>query len=476
MSTTLPLSTILNVAVVVSPAGTPGPSFNQALIVGPSAVIPSVGGNSRLRLYNNLTAMATDGFSVTSPEYLAAEVYFGQNPSPFYLWVGRQDLTAIAVAAIGAASGSAYALNDIVTVIQAGGSLGQLKVTGVNGSGAVTALAVIQGSQGTGYSVGSNLNTSGGSGTGLEVNITSIGETPLQAVNACRTANPQWYACMFAGSASDADHESIAAYIEGASPSSVYFLTTGDPGILNGVTPNLLSILQAANYRRTFSVYSTTQGGAFPNNAYASAAPMGLAMGLNTGAAGSYFDLMFKRMSGVGAEPLTQSQVNAICGTNDRTSTGLNGNVFLIYQNGAYSWMQPAVMAGGSWFDEVLQLDMLASDMQTSGVNLLTSVPALPITNAGVLQMKAVLSAACDRSVARGFIAPSGTWQGSNVGSGPAAVVTGQAFTKGYFLYAPSVSSLSAGQRSARQLPPITALVIEAQSGHSLGVTVLVQQ
>jgi hypothetical protein len=119
---------------------------------------------------------------------------------------------------------------------------------------------------------------------------------------------------------------------------------------------------------------------------------------------------------------------------------------------------------------------MLASDMQTSGVNLLTSVPALPITNAGVLQMKAVLSAACDRSVARGFIAPSGTWQGSNVGSGPAAVVTGQAFTKGYFLYAPSVSSLSAGQRSARQLPPITALVIEAQSGHSLGVTVLVQQ
>ena len=42
------------------------------------------------------------------------------------------------------------------------------------------------GQQGTGYSVATGLSTTGGSGTGLQVDITAIGESALQAAMACR--------------------------------------------------------------------------------------------------------------------------------------------------------------------------------------------------------------------------------------------------------------------------------------------------
>jgi hypothetical protein len=420
--------------------------------------------------------MASDGFSTNAPEYLAAQVYFGQTPAPTYLWVGRQDLTALKTIAIGAAAGTGYVVGDVVTVVQGGASGGQVQVTTIGAAGAVTGIQLVTGSQGTGYANGTNLATSGGTGTGLQINVTAIGETAAQAIQACRLANPQWYACMFVGTAADSDHQAIAAYIEGASPASVYFLTTGSPGVLNGTAGNLLALLQAANYRRTFSQYSTTQSGAFPNNAYASAAAMGYAMAANTRAAGSYFDLMFKALAGVGTEPLTPTQVNAICGTIDRSSAGLNGNVFVAYQNGSYAWLQPAIMASGVFFDEVLNLDMLAADIQTAGVNLLTSVPSLPITNNGVTQMKATVAGACERAKALGFIAPSGTWQGVAVGTGNASFQPGDAVPNGYFVYAPPVSSLSSADRAARKMPPITIGLIEAQSGHSLSISIQVQR
>ncbi len=469
----LPLSQILNVAVVVSPAAVPGPSFNQALIVGPSNVIPS---SERLRLYSSVAAMLADNFTDDDPEYKAATLYFGQTPQPTYLWVGRQDLTAIAAVEAGTYAGTGYKAGDVVTVVQAGASGGKLKVTAIGTGGAVTGFEIVPGSRGTLYSVASGLSTTGGSGTGLSVNITAIGETPLQAMQACRVAQTDWYACMFVGTATDADCLEIAAFIESASPASVYFVTTGEADVLNTPADNLLADLKSAKYRRTFAMYATTQGGTFPNNAYASAAPMGYAMGANTGAAGSYFDVMFKAIYGVAPEPLTQSQANAICGPIDRSSPGLNANVMLSYQNGSYSWIQPAIMASGDFFDEVLNLDMLASDMQFSGVNLLTSVPALPITDGGVTMMKNVLAGACERAKARGFIAPSGIWQGVGVGTGSAAIEPGDALPQGYYLYAPPVSSMSAARRAARIMPPITALVIEAQSGHSLAVTLDVQR
>ena len=474
----LPLSDIIPVSVIVAPLAVPGLTFNQGLIVGSSVTIPSIGANSRLRLYTSVNDMLTDGFSTSSPEYLSATLYFGQTPQPTFLWVGRQDLTAIQTVAIGASAGTGYVVGDLLTVVQGGASGGVVKVTTIGGSGAVTGVAPVDGQRGTGYAVASNLVTSAitGSGSGFTVSISTIGETALQSVTACRIAQPAWYACMFVGTAADADHEAIAGYIEAATPASTYFLTSGASSILNNTTPNLFAVLKASAYRRTWSIYSTTQSGAAPNNIYASAAAMGKAMGLNTGAPASYFDLMFKQLAGVIPEPLTQTQVNVIGGTIDRSDPGLNGNLYLYYQNGAYLWVQNGTMSSGVFFDEVLQLDMLANDCQTSGVNLLVSLPSLPLTDGGVNMMKTALAGACQRSQSRGFIAPAGKWLGVTIGSGAGSIQNGDNLPIGWTIYAPPVSTLSAGQRAARILPSFTIVLIEAGSAHSLAVSIVVQR
>src|SRR5271154_38982 len=92
----LPLSNIIPISVVLTPSFPPGLTFNQALIVGSSTVIPTVpvgSSNTRLRQYTSVNAMLTDGFTTTSAEYESATLYFGQSPAPNYLWVGRQNLT-----------------------------------------------------------------------------------------------------------------------------------------------------------------------------------------------------------------------------------------------------------------------------------------------------------------------------------------------------------------------------------------------
>lgn len=65
--------------------------------------------------------------------------------------------------------GTGYHVNDVVAVVQTGGSGGQLKVLSVDGGGGVTGLAVQ--SAGTNYFLAMGLKTTGGTGSGLQVDI-----------------------------------------------------------------------------------------------------------------------------------------------------------------------------------------------------------------------------------------------------------------------------------------------------------------
>lgn len=639
-SPTLPLSIIFPTTVSITPAGSPGLTFNQALIVGSSNVIPTVGvGNIRLRQYTSLNGLLQDGFSSTSPEYLAASVYFDQSPQPTFVWIGRQDKTAIAAMNIHAGStgtgyyvndvvtvtqsgasggqaqvmsltggnsattatlvsghagtgyttapsipttggsgtgltvditaggidtakptsgaggtgylvndvvgvangvggqltvlavdasgvvlslgvksgkqgsgyttgsntsttggtgtgllvditaaalsgavihaaggGSGYAVNDVVTVVQAGASGGQLKITAINPAGSVATIQMIPGGQGSGYSAANSLSVTGGHGTGLQVDITGVGESPLQAVQACRLGQPSWYTCMFVGAATVADHVAIAGFLEGATPPSQYFCTSSEAGVPSGDVSTLPGQMMAMNFRRTNVTYSTPQGGQYPNNVYACAAPMGYAMGANSGAPASAFALAYKSMVGIPAELLTQTQASNVCGSADGSITGLRCNMVADFQNGSY----PALFiygrnSSGNWFDEILQLDMLISDIQTSCMNLFTSQPKIPITDTGVTMVKTVMAACLERSKQRGFIAPAGTWQGVNVGYGAGAIKTGDAFPLGYDIFTPPVATLSQGQRVNRQLPATTICLIESGGAVYMAINLLVQ-
>lgn len=461
---TLPISDIVNVVVQISPQAPAQPTFNQGLIVGNSTVIPSYGASSRVRQYSSLAQMTSDGFTTNSPEYLAASSLMAQTPPPQFFWVGRQDLTAISTVIPHAGNaGINYAVGDLVTIVQGGGSHGVAHVVSIGGGGAVTALdfGTPGATQGTGYADATALTTTGGAGTGLEVDITSIGESCLQALQACRAASYQWYACMVIGAAL-ADHEAIASWAESITPVVAYMGQTSDAAVLANSAGNVLSVLKAAGYRRTMMIYSTTQSGAAPNNIYAAAALIGRAMGLNSGLAGSYYTMKFKTLVGIIAEPLTETQKNSI--------ENNNGNLYLSYGN-AYTFVEQGVMMNGTFFDELVGLDMLASDMQYNVMNLLTENPSIPQTDPGETQLIHAVNQACETALAIGFIA-GGIWEGVRILN----LFPGNPVPKGYITQAPPYSTQSTSDRQARKAMPIYVAIIEAGSTHFLTIGVYVQR
>ncbi|WP_380183577.1 DUF3383 family protein [Kalamiella sp. sgz302252] len=81
----LPLSGIVNVDVIMSPAATTGRNFGSMLIMGDATVIPLT---ERLRLYSSAADIGAD-FGLDSAEYQAAAVWFAQSPQPQQLYIGR---------------------------------------------------------------------------------------------------------------------------------------------------------------------------------------------------------------------------------------------------------------------------------------------------------------------------------------------------------------------------------------------------
>lgn len=460
-SPNLPLSIIVNVSIQVSAQSAPSPQFNQSIIIGPSAVIPSVGANSRVRLYLSLTGMLTDGFTTASPEYQAAQLYFGQSPPPQYLQVGRQDLTSLnTVIPHSGVQGTGYLVGDTLTIVQGGASGGTVRVSTIGAGGSVTGITIL--TDGTGFTVANSLATTGGSGSGAEVDITVIGETPLTAVQACRVASSSWWGCMVTDAVT-ADHEAIAAFVQGMTPVGAYFCTTGDAAVLNNVANNLGASLKAANYTRTFCFYSTTQGGAAPNNIYSCAAAMGVMMGLNTGLPSSYFTMKFKVLSGIIPEPLTISQINTI--------EGNNVNLYLAYASSDYTILeQGTTPVSGTYMDQVLFRDILAASIQFNVMNLLVGVPSVPQTNPGETELIHAVNQACAAQVITGYISP-GIWEGVTIVN----LSAGDPVPLGYLSQAYPYSLQSPSDHAARKAQPIYTAICESGAVHSLTIGLYIQ-
>jgi hypothetical protein len=529
---TFSLQPVVDVEVYVAQAAAPRQAFNQGLVVGTSSVIPSCGGtNNRIRRYTSPAGLLTDLFALTDPEYLAALAYFAQAPAPTYLWVGRQDLTSLkTVIPSATAKGSGYSVNDVITVVLAGASLGTVRVAtvGTNGTGIATAqvhtdakgtgysqgdvLTVTQAGAvggtltvetigaggsvetvsvltagdgysveaelattvapaggtgakvdiltldtsgsvetvvvvtgGTGYSVDTDLVATGGTGVGLTVDITAVGETPLIALAACRLVNWDWYSCI-ALAAVEADHLAIAAWAETETPRVVYFINTQDADIINGVDDNLADQLKALLYSRTFVMYCGS-------SLYAAASVMGRAMGLNTGLANSAYTLKFKNLVGIDTEDVTVTQQAA--------AEGYSANLYLSYAN-YYSWLEQGVMASGTFFDQVINRDMLANNIQLTVADLLNQSVKIPQTDDGMTAIALKMMQACDEAVTLGYLAP-GNWRGLPILN----LDTGDTLPKGYLIQAPACADQSDADRSLRKSVPFYISVIEAGAVHS---------
>lgn len=85
---TLPLTSIVDVIINLSPRATRSKEFNTPLFLGTSPVIDL---EDRVQIYSSTQSMLDAGFTYDSDEYRAANIYFSQTPTPNQLAVGRWD-------------------------------------------------------------------------------------------------------------------------------------------------------------------------------------------------------------------------------------------------------------------------------------------------------------------------------------------------------------------------------------------------
>jgi hypothetical protein len=192
---------------------------------------------------------------------------------------------------------------------------------------------------------------------------------------------------------------------------------------------------------------------------------MGYAMGANIKTARSAFTLMHKRVTGVAPDNLSETQVFYLLKA--------NGNYYVSRGfDGEYSMFETGTMANGTWFDEVLNLDMLVNDMQLAILDLLVSRPKIPQTEEGMNDIKLSMLPSLRNSRRIGFIAP-GRWNGPNLWltEDLLALETGDMLDKGYLVVSEPVDEQSQADRDARKAPPIYTPLKLAGAIH----TVLVQ-
>jgi len=471
----LPVSRLVNVIVNLSPLAAPTRSFGVLMIAGDSNVID---GSQRFRTYSSISGVALD-FGTSAPEYYAAQLYFGQSPTPTTLMIGRWIRTASAGLNIGGVLTATQQMLSNFTVITNGSfkisvdgtlytiaSLNFSGATNLNGvativtAGLTGATCTWDGSKftitssSTGTSSAISFAQSSSSGTDISaiLKLTAAtgarlvsgyaAETPVQCASILSDMSTLWYGLMFSASVQPTDDQSIAvsSFIEAVDIRRIYGVTIIDPGVLDSSnTTDLASRQMAAGYLRSFCQYSLNQ--------YAIASYFGRAFTVDFTGNNTVITMMFKQEPSVAAENLTTTQAN--------TLQSKRCNVFTQYVNNT-NIIQYGVMSGPAWFDEIHDTDWLQDAVQNACYNLLyTSPTKIPQTDQGMNQLVNAISQVCAQAVTNGIVAP-GTWTSTATFG---QLTTGSFLKTGYYIYAQPIALQSQADREARIAPPIQVAI-----------------
>jgi hypothetical protein len=128
------------------------------------------------------------------------------------------------------------------------------------------------------------------------------------------------------------------------------------------------------------------------------------------------------------------------------------------------------MVPSGQFFDQILGIDMLVSDLQYEETNTLYVYQAVPQDDEGQSILLHAADVACYKSVNRGFLA-AGIWQGPTVLN----LQAGMSVPSGYRNQSPSYASLGA-KPANRQAAPIYCAVILAEAVQFVVIAVYVQQ
>lgn len=494
MAKALPVSRIVNVGVILTPAGAQSQSLSDMLILGTSDVIDPL---ERMRTYSDVASIATD-FGTSAPEYRAALLWFQQAPQPTRLHIGRWVNTAAGGGLRGAPLTAAQQALANFTAITSGAfryqkdgaaatSVSALNFSGVTNLNAVAAL--LQGSmtgvtvvwnasigrfeftsQTTGPTSGISFFTAPVSGTDItqllgarEVDSGSYVFAGQAAETAEQAAllfddqfGQQWYAMVVPG-ADAANQIILAGVIEASVNKHVLGVTSQEAGTLVAVTTSdLASQLQALGYDRTMLQYSSF-------NPYSVVSALARILTTNYLGNNTVITLKFKQEPGIVAETLSTSQANV--------AASKNANVFVNYANDT-AILQEGVMVNGEFVDTILGIDWLAVTLQRDLYNVLyTSTTKIPQTDRGQQLLNTTAEAVCGQGVVNGLLAP-GVWNAGGFGQ----ITQGDFLPKGFYVYSPSFNTQAPADRAARRSMPIQIAAKLAGAIHDINVTVNVNQ
>lgn len=494
MANALPVSRLINVSVNLTPQAAQSQNLTDLLILGSSPVIDVV---SRMRTYDSLSAVASD-FGTTAPEYLAAVLWFEQQPQPTEIRIGRWAKTATAGQLVGATLSAAQQAiaawqaitTGAFTITVDGGTVQH--VTGLNFSSdtnlngvASTINAVLTGatiawdsnfdqftitSNSSGTTSTVSFLTAPTSGTDISsmLGMTASSSGAYQANGiAAETAaaavalfdqmfGRQWYAVTIPGAA-DADLLNVSAYIEAANTKHFHAVTTMEAGVLVPTdTSDIAYELAQLKYNKTATQFSSS-------NDAAATSLMGRILTTDYTANNTAITLMYKQEPGIVAESLNETQIGAL--------EAKNCNVFVNYDNDT-AIIEPGVCASGQFIDTVIGCDNLAVDIQTAVYNLLyQSTTKIPQTDAGNHLIATTIEGVLQQYVTNGFLAP-GVWNSGGFGT----LNQGDYLPTGYYVYAPPISTQSQADRSARKSVTFQIAAKLAGAVHTVDIQINVNQ
>lgn len=496
MAQTLPVSTYVNVNIILTPAGAQAQNLSTLLIMADTPVLDPA---RRFRTYATLTELASD-FGTTGDVYNSAALYFAQAPQPSKVGVGRwvaansagglrcapltapqqtlANWTAItngsfrvqingaaAVNITGLNFSAALNLSGVAAIIQAAMSgvtvswnatVGRFEFvsTTTGATSSVSFLSTATASVGTDIS-----GTLGGLSTssGAYVYQGQVAESATAALTALDSDyGQQWYAVVVP--AADVTTQlALSALVEGMNNRHILGVTTQQTGCLvAGDTTNIAYQLKQMGRKKTVVQYSG-------NSAYAVSSLLGRAITTNFQGNNTVIDLMYKNEPGVVAESIGSSQAAAL--------RSYNCNAFVSVANGT-TIIQWGDMSSGDPIDVITGTDWLAIALQNACFNLLyTSPTKVPQTDAGVNLLVSTCESVCAQAVTNGLLAP-GVWQSAGFG----LLNQNDFLPKGFYVYAAPLATQPVADRGARKAPPIQIAAKLAGAFRTVDIAVTVNR
>lgn len=395
----MPLSDIIDMQISLDTAGITQAGFGMPLILSANAAF-----GERVRTYSDLDGV-DDDFAVTTPEYLAAQAIFAQDPKPPTIAIGRRALKPtqrwkLSIATVLNNTAYKVRVNSQIATFTSGGAATEENIVAglVSAINALTDDTLTASDQTTFVRLTGN---AAGNWNGVEI-LDNQGRTGSAAPSyllleqdhadpgvatdlaAILTENDTWYG-LYNLYNSKAEVQAIAAWTE--SNEKLFLADTQDTVVITTAVggTDVADDLKDSSYFRTAAVYHPA------NDEFLGAAILGRCLPLDPGSE----TWMFKTLAGVAVYTLTSTHLTNLraknCGyyysINDRAITA-QGKV-----------------ASGEFIDTVRFRDWFKARTQERMFLTMLNNEKVPYTDPGINLLAADLKAQISEGIAVGGIA-----------------------------------------------------------------------